>query len=112
MTAFVGVWAVPAFITGVSDAELDTIKSLFAVWQAKQPRNMLRSDYFDMRVRIKPTGNMPAESIQRIEAVCEWPEKAVTALAERSVFEGFVAPSGGDDPFELKSLLAENRFDL
>lgn len=112
MTAFVGVWSVPSFIAGVSDAELDTIRSLFAVWQAKKPRNKLRSDYFDMRVRIKPTGNMPAESIQRIEAVSEWPEKAVTALAERSVFEGFVAPTGGDDPFELKSILAENRFDL
>lgn len=112
MTAFVGVWSVPTFITGVSDQELDTIKSLFAVWQAKQPRNKVRTAYFDMKVRIKPTGNMPAESIQRIEAVSEWPEKAVTALAERSVFEGFVTPGGEQDPFELKSILDGNRFDL
>lgn len=112
MTAFVGVWSVPTFVSGVDEAELDTIKSLFAVWQAKQPRNVLRSAYFDMKVRIKPTGNMPAESIQRIEAVSEWPEKAVTALAERSVFEGFVTPGGEQDPFDLRSVLSDNRFDL
>lgn len=112
MTAFVGVWNFPTFVQGVDDAELDVIKELFVKWQAKYPRNLVRSAYFDMKVRVKPTGNIPQEAMARIEAVSEWPEKAVTALAERSVFEGFVTPGGEQDPFELSGILSDNRFDL
>lgn len=112
MTPFAGVWSAPQFVANVTDSELDVIKSLFAVWSEKYPRNVIRSQYRDMRVRIKPTGNMPAEAIARVEAVSEWPDKAVTALAERSVFEGFVMPGGDQDPFDLKSILRANRFDL
>src|SRR5690606_31232437 len=65
-----------------------------------------------MRVRIKPTGNIPAEAIARVEAVSEWPAKAVTELAERSVFEGFVTPGGSQDPFDLRSVLEPNRFGI
>lgn len=112
MTAFTGVWTAPSFISGVDEAELDAIKSLFDVWQEKYPRNLLRSEYFDLKVKLKPTGNIPIEAMQRIEAVSDWPEKAVTALAERSVFEGFVTPGGEQDPFDLSGILDENRFDL
>jgi hypothetical protein len=112
MTAFAGVWVAPQFVAGVSESELDAIKSLFAVWQAKYPRNLLRSQYYDMKTALKPTGNIPVEAMQRIEAVSEWPEKAVSALAERSVFEGFVTPGGEQDPFGLQGILSDNRFDL
>lgn len=109
---FAGVWSFPSFISGVDDAELDAIKSLFAVWQAKYPRNLIRSKYRDMKIRLKPSPNIPAEAMARVEAVSDWPEKAVSALAERSVFEGFVAPGSAQDPFELAALLDANRFDL
>lgn len=112
MTAFAGVWSAPTYVAGVTVSELDTIKSLFAVWQSKYQRNVLRSQYYDMKVRLKPTGNIPAEAMARIEAVSEWPEKAVSALAERSVFEGFVTPGGEQDPFDLGGILDANRFDL
>lgn len=112
LTAFAGVWTAPNYVTGVTDLELDTIKGLFAVWQAKYKRNVLRSTYYDMKVRLKPTGNIPPEAMARIEAVSEWPEKAVSALAERSVFEGFVTPGGEQDPFNLDGVLSDNRFDL
>lgn len=112
MTSFAGVWAAPRFVSNVTDAELDAIRSLFEVWSQKYPRNVVRSRYRDMRVKIKPTGNMPAEAIARVQAVSEWPDKAVTALAERSVFEGFVTPGGEQDPFDLRAILRANRFDL
>jgi len=112
MTAFAGVWSVPSFVTNVTDAELDAIRALFAVWQEKYPRNLLRSQYRNMKVRLKPSANVPAEALARVEAVTDWPEKAVSALAERSVFEGFVAPGDAQDPFDLGGLLDQNRFDL
>lgn len=112
MNAFTGVWSAPNFVAGVDDQELDAIRALFDVWRCKYPRNVLRSQYRDMKVRVKPSGNIPQEAMARLEAVSEWPEKAVTALAERSVFEGFVAPGGEQDPFELRGLLRANRFDI
>lgn len=112
MTAFAGVWSAPQYVSGVTDDELDVIKALFSKWQAKYPRNLIRSKYHDMKVRVKPSSNIPAEAMARVEAVSGWPEKAVTALAERSVFEGFVTPGGDQDPFDLSPLLDANRFDL
>lgn len=111
-TVFAGVWFQPTFVAGVRDDELDTIKGLFAEWGAKYPRNLIRSQYRDMKVRIKPSGNIPEEAIRRIEAVSDWPEKAVSALAERSIFEGFVSPGVEQDPFGLAGILDANRFDI
>lgn len=107
-----GSLALPRFALNVSDDELNVIRRLFEVWSAKHARNVLRSNYRDMKVRIKPTGNMPADAIARVEAVADWPEKAVSALTERSVFEGFTSTTGERDPFELADILDRNRFDL
>ncbi len=105
-------WQVPRFVTNVTDAELDIIRGLFVTLSDKHPRNLVRSMYFDGKMPLKPTGNIPAEAMQRIAAVSDWPEKAVSSLAERSVFEGFVTPGGLQDPFELAGVLDANRFDL
>jgi hypothetical protein len=102
----------PGWVQGVDDDEFDLIRGLFRVWSEKFPRNVLRSAYSEGRMPLKPTGNIPEEAMQKIEAVLDWPEKAVSALAERSVFEGFVAPGNARDPFELDSILDQNRFDL
>lgn len=104
--------SLPRMIVGVSDAELDTIRSLVAVWADKYRRNVLRSAYYDGKMPFRPTGNIPAEAYARLRAVLDWPEKAVSALAERSVFEGFVTPGDVRDPFDLDATLDDNRFDL
>lgn len=106
------LYGVPSIVTGVTEQELGTIRDLFMVWQAKHTRNVLRSMYFDGKMPLKPTGNIPEESMRRIRAVLGWPEKAVSVLAERSVFEGFVAEDGKPDPFEISPVLDDNRFDL
>lgn len=105
-------WQVPRFVAGVSVQELDVIRGLFVTLAEKYPRNVVRSAYFDGKMPLKPTGNIPQEAMQRIQAVSDWPEKAVSALAERSVFEGFVTPGGLQDPFDLGGILDANRFDL
>lgn len=102
----------PRFVTNVTEAELDEIRSLVATWHAKYPRNVLRSTYYDAKMPLKPTGNIPAEAHARIKAVLGWPAKAVSALAQRTVFDGFVAVGEDQDPFELADLLDANRFDL
>lgn len=104
--------SLPRFMTNVTDAELDTIRTLVATWRAKQPRNLIRSTYFDGKMPLKPTGNIPPEAFRRIKAVLGWPEKAVKGLAERTVFDGFVSPGQVQDPFDLAPTLDANRFDL
>ncbi|MCG7284973.1 phage portal protein [Cellulomonas sp. ACRRI] len=99
-------------MTNVTAAELDTIRSLVATWRAKQPRNLLRSTYYDGKMPLKPTGNIPPEAFHRIKAVLGWPEKSVSGLAERTVFDGYVSPGQTQDPFGLTPLLEANRFDL
>lgn len=103
---------VPRIVTDVSQQELDVIRTLFVQWRAKYPRNRLRSQYYDAKMHLKPSGNIPAEAMARIRAVVDWPEKSVSALAERSIFDAFVSPGGEQDPFELGAMLDANRFDL
>lgn len=102
----------PRFMTNVTDDELDTIRSLVAVWRKKYQRNLIRSTYYDGKMPLKPTGNVPAEAARRIRAVLGWPEKSVSGLAERTIFDGFVTPGQDQDPFEIASLLDANRFDI
>ncbi|WIE65946.1 phage portal protein [Curtobacterium sp. MCLR17_036] len=112
MSVALVTWQAPRFVTNVSDAELDIIRQLFVTLAAKYPRNVMRSMYFDAKMPLQPTGNIPEEAMRKIKAVLDWPEKAVSALAERSVFEGFVTPGGDQDPFDLFGILDANRFDL
>lgn len=106
------LYGAPSIVSGVTEHELDIIRDLFQVWQQKHPRNVLRSVYFDGKMPLRPTGNIPEESMRRIQAVLGWPEKAVSVLAERSVFEGFVSEDGEPDPFDISATLDDNRFDL
>ncbi len=106
------MYGAPSIVSGVTEAELATIRQLVEVWQQKYTRNVIRAAYFDGKMPLRETGNIPAEAMRRIQAVLDWPEKAVSVLAERSVFEGFVSESGESDPFDLFAILDANRFDL
>lgn len=103
----------PRFMTNVSDQELDIIRGLLKVWAEKAPRNTLRSTYFDGKMPFKDLGiSVPPQVARAVKATLGWPAKAVTKLAERNVFDGFVAPTAGVDPFAIGGLLDANRFDL
>jgi hypothetical protein len=102
----------PRFMTNVTNAELDIIRSLFDVWRKKYSRNVLRSAYFDGKVPVKDLGiSTPPQVMNRLRAVLGWPAKSVTALAQRNVFDGFVVEGSEQDPFDLLPLLEANRFD-
>jgi len=106
------IYGSPSIVANVTDDELLIIRKLFDVWSKKYPRNVLRATYFDGKMALKPSGNIPREAMQKIDAVLGWPAKAVSVLAERSVLEGFVSPSGDTDPFDLSEILDANRFDI
>ncbi|MUG03904.1 hypothetical protein ECC01_23460, partial [Bacillus tequilensis] len=108
-----GTDILPRLMTNVSDQELEIIRGLVKVWQQKYPRNLLRSVYFDGKMPFKDLGiGVPPQIIRKVKTTLGWPAKAVTKLAERSVFDAFVAPNSTTDPFGLSRLLDDNRFEL
>lgn len=102
-------YSAPAVI-GLDDATQDLLDQLFQVWSEKRPRNLLRSAYADGKHRLEHIGFSIPPSMRELETVVGWPAKAVNAHAERCIFDGFVSPNNGDDPFELDSLLSRNSF--
>lgn len=101
-----------ARIDGVDDVELDLIRRLFDVLAAKQPRNMLRSVYFDGKAPLQDLGISLPPQLRNMEVVLGWPALVVRALAHRNIFEAFVSPDQADNPFDLDYVLEENQFDL
>jgi hypothetical protein len=102
----------PRYMRGVTDDEFHEIHELVETWWHKYRRNELRSAYYDMRMLPHYAGIIPQQAFARLSAVTGWAAKAVHALAQRNIFDGFVSPGQDQDPFELASLLEANRFDL
>lgn len=99
-------------VAGLAHDTQDLLDRLIVVWRQKLPRNHLRSLYVDMKNRTRDLGISIPPVLRDLEIVMGWGEKAVYGLAQRCMWDGVVAPSGVDDPFELRSLLRDNRFDI
>lgn len=102
----------PTGIIDVSDAELDVIRGLFVVWAQKRRRNLKRTAYYDGTQVVKDLGISIPPQVRGLDAVLGWPAKAVRALAQRNIWDGFVTPGQAQDPFELLDVLEQNNFDL
>lgn len=108
----VSQYEAPKAIAGLSEAELGEVQALFNVWGQKRERNLLRSVYYEGKAPLRSLGIAIPPNMSRLEAVLEWPAKAVRGLALRSIWDGFVAPGAEQDPFELQDILDANRFDI
>ena len=82
---------------------------LVQVYAEKRPRNVLRSVYYEGKQPFRDFGiAIPPQIVNKFENVLGWPAKGVNALTDRSVFEGFVSPSGADDPYGVDQIVFEN----
>ena len=100
-------------VSGLAEDDADLLRRLMTQWQRKRARNALRRQYRDMRVNVAFLGaSVPPYMRDQLDIVCGWPDKAVTSLASRCMWDGVTSPSGEDDPLGAMSLLHENRFDL
>ena len=102
----------PSGVEGLDPETERLMFPLFAVWNRKRARNMLRSAYADGKHRLDHIGFSIPPAMRHIEEVVGWPAKAVAAHAERCMFDGFVSPSANDDPFDLDAVLSANQFGL
>lgn len=86
-------------------------QELWRVWRARSARNAERSVYYDGETALKDFGISLPPQMQSISAALGWSAKGVDAVTNRSNFDGFVDPTGSDDPFGLDAVLDENQFD-
>lgn len=72
--------------------------------------NVEKGRYYDQRVTAGECnlGIALPSGLSSFEMACCWPEKAVTALADRSRFDGFVSASGESVP-ELDEIVRDNK---
>ena len=104
---------VPTDVVGLAEDDAALMARLVKQWQAKRARNALRRQYRDMQVNVAFLGaSVPPYMRDQLDIVCGWPDKAVTSLASRCMWDGVTSPSGEEDPIGAMSLLHENRFDL
>ncbi|WP_136191988.1 phage portal protein [Actinomyces procaprae] len=113
MTAAPLIVDVPTSVVGLSADDAELMGRLLTQWSRKASRNALRSRYRNMHQDLAWLGaSIPEYMRHQLDVVCGWPDKAVTALASRCMWDGITAPSGQEDPFDLSGLLAANRFDV
>ncbi|RBP98466.1 hypothetical protein CRD60_00960 [Bifidobacterium aemilianum] len=102
----------PEHIQGIDEDTYDLLAQLVVIWNRKRSRNLLRSAYVDGKHRLDHVGFSIPPSMRDMEEIVGWPDKAVSAHAERCMFDGFVSRTMPQDPFDLSGLMADNRFDV
>ena len=95
---------------GLPPAERAIAAELVEIYEAHAAANAEKGRYYDQRVTSGECnlGIALPQDLRNFEMSCCWPEKAVTALADRSRFDGFVSASGEGIP-ELDAIVRDNR---
>lgn len=95
----------------MSAADKADLVELLKTLEQKLTRNLLKNMYYDMKNTLKDMGVAIPPELTSFASVVGWPKKAVDALANRSIFEGFVCD---DEEIgkEVATVLEQNRFDM
>lgn len=84
---------IPAAISsakGLREQDAKTVYDLYALYEDKLTRNLLRDRYYDMKQRPMDLGISVPPNLRNLEQVVGWCAIAVDSLANRSIFDGFV----------------------
>lgn len=96
-------------VQGLTNEEHRRLCELADVYVYHQSRNATKDKYYEGHVSLGDVnlGIALPDGLRRLEVGCNWGQKAVDALADRSMFDGFV---GSGDAAELVArLVADNR---
>ena len=96
-------------VQGLPDTELHQLRQLADVYQYHQCRNSIKDKYYEGRVTLNDVnlGIALPPGLKRLEVGCNWGQKAVDALACRSMLDGFVGSGQAADT--VARLVEENR---
>ena len=82
-------------------------RQVYEVWTRNRAKNGVRRAYYEGENRLKNIGIAIPPELEDMRIVVGWPKKAVTALANRSRFDGWT--NGGDDS-DLNAIMDQNAF--
>lgn len=84
-------------------------RQLAEAYNYHQSRNATKDKYYEGHVTLQDVnlGIALPKGLSKLEVGCNWGQKAVDALASRSMFDGFVSNGGALDG--LQKLVADNR---
>ncbi len=92
---------------GLAPEDRALVRDLTRVWERHVERNWLREGYYSMHRAPRDLGISVPPNLASLEQVIGWPAKAVTALADRSQFDGFVCDDE-DASATLSALVSGN----
>lgn len=101
----------PTRISGLPNEDHVTFLQLWQKWQQHSNKNKLLSVYYDGHRAFQDLGISIPPQMTRTKAALGWPQKVVTMLARRHVFEGY-SLNGAPDAFEANEILSANNYDL
>lgn len=86
-------------VQGLPDTELHQLRQLADVYQYHQCRNSIKDKYYEGRVTLNDVnlGIALPPGLKKLEVGCNWGQKAVDALACRSMLDGFVGSGQAAD---------------
>lgn len=95
---------------GLPAGERVLLGELVSIFEAHKANNEDKGRYYDQRITAGECnlGIALPRDLRDFEMSCCWPEKAVTALSDRSRFDGFVNANGEHMP-ELDAIVRDNR---
>ena len=96
-------------VEGLNDTERRQLKELSDVYAYHQIGNTVKDRYYEGHVTLNDVnlGIALPQGLKKLEVGCNWGQKAVDALADRSMFDGFVGSGQAADT--MAQLVAGNR---
>jgi hypothetical protein len=100
-------------LPNVTDDDNRTLNRLLEQLDAKEPRNLLRSSYYDGKRVARQVSSIVPPMYHRLAMVLGWSGKAVDALARRCTLDGFtwsdgdLGDLGASDVYDNNHLTAE-----
>ena len=97
------------YVQGLTGAERSKLQELAGVYQYHQANNAVKNKYYEGHVTLNDVnlGIALPNGLRKIEVGCNWGQKAVDALASRSMFDGFVG--SGQAAETVTKLVSGNR---
>lgn len=93
--------SIPFLIAGLENEEhKNALVRLVTVWRERRTRNELRRNYYLGHNLLRDLGIAIPPQLKTLEVVTGWPGKAVDAMSDRTILEGFTS---AEDSAELKA---------
>lgn len=96
-------------VTGLTETERHQLKELTDAYNYHQPGNSVKDRYYEGHVTLNDVniGIALPSGLKNLEVGCNWGQKAVDSLADRSMFDGFVGSGTAADV--MTQLVTNNR---